>query len=67
VTIVVSNEGTRAAATTCRLTESPRQIGGGTQVVQAPLVPSGSTVEFTTLLTRFGTTPVALVIDCQSP
>jgi hypothetical protein len=67
VTIVVSNEGTRAAATTCRLTESPRQIGGATQVVQAPLVPSGSTVEFTTLLTRFGTTPVALVIDCQSP
>jgi hypothetical protein len=67
VTIIVANEGTRAAATTCRLTESPRRMGGATQVVQAPLVPPGSTVEFTTVSTRFGTAPVALVIDCQSP
>jgi hypothetical protein len=67
VTIVVVNEGTRAAATTCRLTESPRRMGGATQIVQAPLVPPGSTVEFTTVSTRFGPAPVALVIDCQSP
>jgi hypothetical protein len=67
VSIVVANEGTRAAATTCRLTESPRRMGGASQVVQAPLVPPGSTIEFTTVSTRFGNVPVALVIDCQSP
>lgn len=67
VTISVANEGTRAAATTCRITNTTPRAGGTSQVVQAPVVPAGSSIEFTTVVTRFGTEPVALTADCQTP
>jgi len=67
VTISVANEGTKAAATTCQIKETPAGIGATSQVVQAPLVPARSTIEFTTVVTRFGTEPVTLVADCKSP
>jgi len=67
VTVAIANEGTRDAATTCRLTEVPLRIGGGAQTVQSPLVRAGTTLEFTTLVTRFGTEPRALAVDCQTP
>jgi hypothetical protein len=67
VTISVANEGTRAAATTCQITETAPRAGSNSQVVQAPLVPAGSTIEFTTVVTRFGTTLIPLTADCQTP
>lgn len=67
VTIVVTNEGSKAAATTCRVSETPARVGGPSQIVQTPLVPAKTSVEFTTIVTRFGSTPVALAADCQSP
>lgn len=65
--IVVENGGRNASATTCAISESPTRIGGPTQVVQTPLVPAASSIEFTTVVTKFGATPVGLVADCQSP
>lgn len=65
--IVVENQGRNASATTCAISESPTRLGGPTQVVQTPLVPAGSSIEFTTLVTKFGATVVDLVADCQSP
>ncbi len=67
VTISVANEGTKAAATTCRITETTPRAGSSSQVVQAPLVPAGSSIEFTTVVTRFGTALVSLTADCQTP
>ena len=67
LTIVVDNEGRNASATTCTISETPARIGGPSQVVQTPLVPAASSVEFTTIVTRFGLTPVDLVATCQSP
>lgn len=67
VTIAVSNEGEKAAATTCAITESPVRAGGVRQVVQTPLIQPGQTLEFDTVLTRFGTAIVGLAIDCSSP
>jgi hypothetical protein len=67
LTIVVDNKGRTASATTCAISETPTRIGGPTQVVQTPLVPAGSSIEFTTLTTKFGTAPIALAADCQSP
>lgn len=67
VTIAVSNEGEKAAATTCAITESPIRAGGPRQVVQTPLVQPGETLEFTSVVTRFGTAVVGLAVDCSSP
>ena len=67
VTIQVSNQGSRAASTTCYVTESPDPIGGPRQSVQSPLVQPGATVEFTTNLTRFGNEPIPLAVECPSP
>jgi hypothetical protein len=67
VTIVVTNEGSKAAATTCRVSERPARIGGPAQIVQTPLVPPNTSLEFTTVVTRFGSSVVDLTADCQSP
>lgn len=67
LTIVVNNQGRNAAATTCTVTETPARIGGPAQVVQTPLVPATSSIEFTTVVTKFGATLVDLVVACQSP
>ena len=64
VTLVVENKGTNGAATTCRLAQTPPVFGGPSQGVQSPLVRPGSSVTFTTLVTKLGTTPMALVADC---
>ena len=66
-TIEVSNEGSRAAATTCYVTRSPDPIGGPRQSIQSPLVQPGATVRFTATLTRFGGQPVPLAVECPSP
>jgi hypothetical protein len=67
LTIVVENHGRNASATTCAISETPARIGSPTQVVQTPLIPAASSVEFTTIVTKFGTTPVQLAAECQSP
>jgi len=67
VTLQISNEGSRAASTTCYVTQAPDPIGGPRQSVQSPLVQPGATVEFTTTLTRFGDEPLALALECPSP
>ncbi len=67
VTVVVANHGSKAAATTCQVQEASRRAGGPRQVVQTPVIPAGEELRFTTAVTRFGTSPIALVADCQSP
>ena len=67
VTIDVSNEGSRAASTTCYVSESPARFGGTKQQVQAPLVQPGATVRFTATVTRFGSEPIGLAVDCPTP
>ena len=67
VTIAVSNEGEKAAATTCSVTEQSASAGGARQVIQTPLIQPGETIELTTVVTRFGTAIVGLAVDCSSP
>jgi len=66
VALTVVNEGSRDTATTCEITESPAKPGGPTQVVQTPLIRAGQAVEFTAVVTKFGTNPVALAANCAS-
>ena len=65
VTLSVRNEGSKATAITCAIAETPVRVGGATQVVQTPLIPSGGTVEFTAVLTKLGTTPIPLAANCS--
>ena len=67
VTLAVTNEGGKAAATTCRVTEVPPRLGAPTEVVQTPLIQPGQTMQFTTIVSRLGTAPRALAADCASP
>ncbi len=66
-TITVSNEGTKDAATTCRVVEGGRPAGGPGQLIQTPTVPAGGTVTFTARVTALGENPNGLALDCQSP
>jgi hypothetical protein len=67
VTLLVANEGSRDAATTCQIVEESRRAGGLRQVVQTPVIPAGAEMRFVASVSRFGTAPLPLVADCQSP
>ncbi|HET9435354.1 MAG TPA: hypothetical protein VFO50_00720 [Candidatus Limnocylindrales bacterium] len=67
VTIAITNEGTKGAATTCRVVEERRPVGGPGQVVQTPTIPGGETVTFSATVTVFGPGLRPLAVDCQSP
>lgn len=67
VTISVTNEGTKDASTTCRVTERDRPIGGVGELIQTPIVPAGETITFAAPIFSFGDQPRALAVECQSP
>lgn len=64
VTMVVTNEGRNPGAISCRVYETPPRVGAPAQSVQSPLVQPGASVTFTTVVTKLGTTPLALGADC---
>jgi hypothetical protein len=66
ISLTVVNKGSRDTATTCEISDSPAKLGGPTQVIQTPLIHAGQALEFTTVVTRFGTVPVSLAADCSS-
>jgi hypothetical protein len=67
VELTVTNEGKKAASTTCTVAQSPAHVGQPIQVVQTPLIQPGATVQFTAVVTKLGTAPVPLAADCSSP
>jgi hypothetical protein len=67
VTITIANQGTKAAATTCQIALGANPAIETHQVVQTPVVPAGGQIQFTALVTNFGTEVVPLTADCQSP
>jgi hypothetical protein len=67
VTLVVTNKGTKAASTTCSVVLDSHSVGGLGDLVQTPVIPAGSSLRFSAQVTRFGTAPVGLATDCQSP
>jgi hypothetical protein len=67
VSMVVTNKGTKAAATTCSLVLDSHPIGGVRELVQTPVIPAGSSLRFSAEVTKCGTAPVGLATDCQTP
>jgi len=65
VTISVTNEGSRAGSTTCRIDDPALPgIGPDAVFVQSPVVEPGATVDFATLVSNLGTQPKTLTTDC---
>jgi hypothetical protein len=67
VTLTVRNEGSKDAATTCSLVRDTRPVGGPSELIQTPRILAHADVTFTSTVARFGTAPIGLVADCQSP
>ncbi len=67
VTISVSNRGSNAGATTCRIGDpSLAGLGPETAYVQSPIIQPGQTIRFDTVVTSLGTTARDLSLDCGS-
>jgi len=67
VTISLTNDGSAAGRTTCRVGDpSIRGIGPETAYVQSPMVAGKSTVSFDAVVVSLGTTPIPLTVDCGS-
>jgi hypothetical protein len=65
VTVTITNEGSTAGATTCRI-DDPALGGIGPEAtfIESPQVPGGGTITFDVLVTAFGTEPRDLIADC---
>jgi hypothetical protein len=67
VTIEISNAGSRSGQTNCVLTDPRGPVTGDVVRVQTPVVPAGETIRFESEISRFGSEPVALGVQCTSP
>jgi predicted nucleic acid-binding Zn ribbon protein len=67
VTIAVTNEGSSAGSTTCRVGDPQiRGVGPETAFVTSPVVPPGQTVTFSAVVASLGTTVKPLSVDCDT-
>ena len=67
VTISITNAGSSAGRTTCRVGDPTiRGIGPETAYVQSPMVEGGTTASFEAVVVSLGTTPRVLTVDCGS-
>ena len=67
VTIEVTNAGSSAGQTTCRITDASPRGGGGAALVQSPRIEAGATRSFTREVTEFGSEPLPLAVECHAP
>jgi hypothetical protein len=67
VTLTVTNSGSAAGQTTCRVTTATNQGGGPNAFVLSPNLEPGQTATFSQLVTELGTSDTDLVVDCRTP
>jgi hypothetical protein len=67
VTFEVTNAGTSAGQTTCRVTDASPRSSGAAAIVQSPRIEPGETRSFTRELTEFGAEPRELAVECSAP
>ncbi len=68
VTLTVTNQGSKAGSTTCRVYASADVgIEPGSAYLLSPDIGPGQTVTFTKETPVLGTTPRALAVDCTGP
>jgi hypothetical protein len=67
VTLEVTNTGSSAGQTTCRITDPSTTGTTAVAVVQSPRIDPGETRSFTSEVTQFGSEPLALAVSCDTP
>ena len=67
VTLQVTNGGTSAGRTTCRVLDPADRNGGRGGLVISPQVGPGQTVSFTKRVTELGVTVRPLSVECSTP
>ncbi len=67
VAIEVTNEGSNAGPTTCRVSDSSRRSNGAAAIVQSPRIEPGATITFTRTIAAFGAEPRELAVECSAP
>ena len=67
ITLTVTNKGSAAGQTTCRLTDPADRNGKQGAFVLSPQIDPGQTVTFTKPVTDFGTVVRPLDIACNAP
>ena len=67
VTFEVTNTGTSAGQTTCRVTDASPRSTGAAAIVQSPRIEPGETRSFTRELTEFGSEARELAVECHAP
>ena len=67
VSVSVTNEGSAAGQTTCRVVDpADRGISVSAFILSPPIQPD-ETLTFTSVVTEFGTEPRALAVTCRTP
>lgn len=67
VTLTVTNEGSAAGQTTCRVTTASNRGGGPSAFMLSPNLQPGETTTFSQLVTGLGTSDTDLVVECRTP
>ncbi len=67
VTLAVTNHGSSAGQTTCRIIDPADRTGSMGGFMLTPQIPAGQSVTFTQRLTALGATVRPLAADCKSP
>ena len=67
ITLAVTNEGTGAGQTTCRVTDPANRVGGESAFLLSPRIEPGQTVTFSKTVTVLGTDPGPLDVSCKAP
>lgn len=65
VTLSVTNDGSRAGATTCRVYDPSLGISVQTAIVQTPRIDPGATITFNRRLTELGLESRDLAVECR--
>jgi hypothetical protein len=67
ITLEVTNTGTKAGQTTCRVLDPADRNGGRGSLVLSPNVEPGQTVTFTKHVDELGSTVRSLSVECSHP
>jgi hypothetical protein len=67
VTLQVTNHGTSAGRTTCRVSDPADRNGGRGGIILSPQVEPGQTLSFTRPIAELRPTSGTLAVECSTP
>ncbi len=67
LTVTVTNNGTDAGQTTCRIVDVADRGVSRSAFRLSPRIEAGRTVSFSTVVTEFGSEPRELAVSCRTP